>query len=181
MGKKKYIILILLICLCIYLFIPKEERLILTETQKQDMDRYYTQDETRQDLFGILEIPSLNIKNPIYKKGMKENNVDENIQLLEENISNNLKSNFIVLAGHSGNGTHAYFKNLYQLQEKEAIFFSYQNQKKEYQFFKKEEVPKTGVVYIENYDFPYLVLITCSKTKEDIQEVYYAKFIKNMT
>lgn len=181
MFKKKHAILILLIGIFLYLCIPKQENIILTKVQKQDMDRYYTQEKTKQNLFGILEIPSLNIKNPIYQKEEKENNVDKNVQLLEENISSNKKSNYIVLAAHSGNGIHAYFKDLYRLKEKESIIFHYQNERREYQFFKKENVAKTGVVYLENYDFPYLVLITCSKTKDDIQEVYYAKFIKNMT
>ena len=52
----------------------------------------------------------------------------------------------IILASHSGNGTHAYFKNLYQMKENELIFFYYQDKKQEYRFFKKEEVEKTSAI-----------------------------------
>ena len=43
---------------------------------------------------------------------------------------------------------------------------------------KKEEVKKTGTILIEEQEFPFLVLITCSKTNHQIQEVYYAKLNK---
>lgn len=180
MSKKIYLIFLLLL-LCLFLWFPKKQEIILTETQKLDMDYYLTKKETNPNLFGVLEIPSLQLKNPIYQKEVKENHVDKNIQLLEETISNSFPSSVIVLASHSGNGTHAYFKNLYQMKENELIFFYYQDKKQEYRFFKKEEVEKTGTIYLENYEFPCLIFITCSKDKGNIQEVYYAKFIKNIT
>ena len=40
---------------------------------------------------------------------------------------------------------------------------------------KKEEKLKNGTLVLDNYDFPHIILITCSKTKDNIQEIYYAK------
>lgn len=180
-SKKKIVAIILVLSLCLFLCFPKKKEITLTQTQKQDMDRYFTKEEIKKNLFGILEIPNLQLKNPIYNKGEKENQVDKNIQLLEETITKDLKSNVIVLASHSGNGIHAYFKNLHQIKENDPIYFHHQEKKLEYRFFKMEEVEKTGTIYLEHYEFPCLILITCSKEKENIQEVYYAKFIKNMT
>lgn len=147
----------------------------LTTTQRQDMDSY--RKEENLDVFGILEIPTINLKNPIYKKDSSKNKVDLNIELLEETISKE-ENYYIVLASHSGSGLHAYFKNLEKLKTQDSINFIYENEIHTYEYFKKSEVPKIGTVYLEKYDFPYIAMITCSKTKNDIQEIYYAKLVK---
>lgn len=169
---KKIMIIFLSLGIILYLISPPKE-ISLTRVQREDMDAYKKQEENT-NLFGILKIPTINIENPIYQKGTPQNNVDENIELLEETISKN-KQYYIVLASHSGTGSHAYFKNLEQLKIADKIYLTYQNNTYEYTLIKKEEVPKVGEIEITQYDFSYIVLITCSKTKEDKQEVYYAK------
>lgn len=152
------------------MLLPKNTDPITTTTQKLTMDQYLS--KKQDNLFGVLEIPSLKIKQPIYQLGTKENNVDQNVMLLEHN------EKWISLAAHSGTGTHAYFKNLNRVQIGDVIEIRYQNQTEQYLFLKKEEVKKTGTILIEEQEFPFLVLITCSKTNHQIQEVYYAKLNK---
>lgn len=164
-----------LIVLILWFFIDNNQKkeVTLSKNQIQDITSYH---EKKKEIFGILTIPDINLENPIYQKDAKENHVDQNIQLLEETMTE--KNSYIVLASHSGNGPHAYFKNLENLKNKAKIYLTYQENQREYELIKKEEVPKTGEIYLEKYNFPYLVLITCSKTVDNIQEVYYAKFIQ---
>jgi len=156
--------------------IPTSEKLLISESQIYDMDQYeaYTYPE---DMFGIITIPAISLNNPLYQINSFKNQVDQNIQLLKENIHE--EKHLIVLAAHSGNGPHAYFRNLEKLHPGNQIIIRSHDLEYHYEYFKKEEVPKTGTVYLENYDFSYLALITCSKTKDDIQEIYYAKMLQN--
>lgn len=164
MVKKLLVLFLILIGMIIYL--TRDTNTITTTTQKIAMDQYL---EQKENLFGIIEIPSLNLKQPIYPIGSKENNVDQNIMLLEQT------DHLLALASHSGNGPHAYFQKLSNISFQEPIKIIKGDETKEYHIWKMEEVKKTGTILIEEYNFPYLVLITCSKTKNQIQEVYYAK------
>lgn len=177
--KKIYIVLGIL--LVFFLPIMKENSQIINNTQKRDMDSYLKQEEKKnKKVFGVLEIAKIHLKNPLYEQYSEENNVDKNIELLEETLSANEENGILILAGHSGNGPHAYFKNLDQITKEDSIYLHYQEEIIEYQLFKKEEVPKTGTVYLNNYNFSVLALITCSKQKQNIQEVYYAKMVKKI-
>lgn len=169
MSKAKVTLFIFMILLCFIIPAHINQNTMISNTQRKDIDNYLKEESKK--LFGIIKIPSLKLENPIYPINSLENQVDKNIQLL--------KTNPIVLASHSGTGPHAYFKNLNQLKKKDHITITQEKNKYVYEYFKKEEVKKTGSVEIEKYDFPYIVLITCSKTKSDIQEVYYAKLIEN--
>lgn len=134
--------------------------------------------KNQSEIFGILTIPSLQLKKEIYPFQHPNNTVQYGIELLKETISQNSKNNFIVLAAHSGNGPHAYFNELEKLMKHDVITFQYQNQELEYQFFQKELVDKIGVIDINHYQESFLVLITCSKKYANKQEVYYAKLVK---
>lgn len=168
MSKLKPLFLILLL-LC-FLNFYREEKIILTSTQKLDLDNY-SQKQNSNDLYGVIKIPDIQIENPIYSLNSSENHVDKNIQLLNTSP--------LVLAAHSGTGPHAYFKSLNQLKKKSKIIFSHDEQIQIFEYIKKVEVNKTGSVTIEKYDFPFIALITCSKTDDQKQEIYYAKLVEN--
>lgn len=84
--------------------------------------------EKQITLYGILEIPNIKVKQPIYPKNAKENNVDKNIMLLEET------DKFIALAAHSGNGIHAYFRDLNKISLNDKILLFKENKTYEYVF-----------------------------------------------
>ncbi len=155
-------------------FLTHSSQTILTDTQQQEMDKYQMKETNK--LFGILEIPSIQLKNPIYNLDEAENNVEKNIQLLEENTKEKALD-WIVLASHSGTGQNAYFTNLNQLKINEKIYLQKDQTTYEYRFFKKEEVKKSSTLEVDSYNFPVLIMITCSETKNNIQEIYYAKRI----
>lgn len=170
MAKKASLIFLSILLLLLFLIKPSKT-IINAVTNKYNMDNYLEASESNF-LFGILEIPSLNLKQPLYQKDQKENNVDQNVMILEKSDT------FLALAAHSGNGPHAYFKNLDQLSKNDKIIIKTSSKIQEYQYFKREEVKKNGTIFVENYNFSYLVLITCSKTNNQIQEVFYAKLTK---
>lgn len=114
----------------------------------------------------------MNINNVIYKKDSTENDVNRNIYLAYE------QENIIVLAAHSGNSRISYFKNLNLLKEKDLIEFVLDNKIRTYKLFFKEEVEKNLSLKIKKYNYPVLVLITCSKIDKTKQEIYYAKLVK---
>ncbi len=170
MVKKTIVILFSLTFLLLYLF--QEENKTSTILTHQKLIDHYLEQKQPMDLFGILEIPSLNINQPIYPKDHKENRVDKHVMLLES------QDTFLAFAAHSGNGPHAYFRELDQLKKEDKIIIKSIDQTKEYQYFRKEEVLKNGSIAVIEYPFSYLVLITCSKTNDKIQEVFYAKLTK---
>lgn len=154
-------------------FYQKEDHQVFDITVKQKEDIiHYEKEEIKKDVLGVLEIPEIQLKMPIYTLNSKENNVDKNITLLKESILPPSEKSEIILAAHSGTGPHAYFKNLDKVKEKSIISFSYQNQIYRYEVIAKKEVLKNGTISLENYEKPHIVLITCSKTNDQIQEVY---------
>ena len=80
MVKKTIVILFSLTFLLLYLF--QEENKTSTILTHQKLIDHYLEQKQPMDLFGILEIPSLNINQPIYPKDHKENHVDKHVMLL---------------------------------------------------------------------------------------------------
>ena len=150
----------------------KEEK---DQIKTREIDMLEYKENIQTPLFGILEIPTISLKQPVYQKERPENEVDKNVTLLEETISQNQTHHVIILASHSGSGIHSYFKHLSYLHPNDSIYFHYQEKTIHYQLLKKEEKLKNGTLVLDNYDFPHIILITCSKTKDNIQEIYYAK------
>lgn len=149
-----------------YIFWYKKDRIIASIINYSE---YNTNNKI--DYYGILEIPKLDINNIVYNKDNKNNNVNKNIFLVNDN------SNLIVLASHSGSSPISYFNKLYKLKNNDQIIFKMNNRERKYEIFKKENVLKTGKVKIKQYNYPIIVLITCSKTNDNYQEVYYARLI----
>ena len=77
------------------------------------------------------------------------------------------KGNFI-LAGHSGIGRNAYFKNLYKLNIDDEISVFYNSNEYKYKVVNQYEIENTGTVNIvRNKAETTLTLITCSKNTKN--------------
>ena len=128
--------------------------------------------------YALLTIPKINLNQEIYPLTSKENNVNQNLQLIKgstmptENISN------VIIAGHSGSGLHAYFKDLYKLQVGDTLNFLYSNYLYTYEIKEIEYQAKTGELYLKE-EYPHmLTLITCTKNNSKTQTIYYCKLLK---
>lgn len=127
--------------------------------------------------FAILEIPNINLKRELFWNSL-ENDVNKNIWIHEKStFPDNGKSN-IILASHSGNGRHAYFKYLYKLKIGDIIKLYYQNKEYEYEIKEIENQKKNGTLYLKQEYKQMITLITCTYQNSNLQTIYYAKLIK---
>ena len=68
-------------------------------------------DETNYDYIAVLEIPKINLKRGL-SQDKYYNNVNRNVEILKGSTMPNISKGNFILAGHSGSGRVAYFRNL---------------------------------------------------------------------
>lgn len=120
--------------------------------------------EPLYEYIGVLEIPSINFKRGFLDINDKNNTVSKNIQVLNGSEYPDVLNGNFMIAGHSGSGRIAFFKNLYKLSKGEESYIYYKNKKYIYKMIESYEVQKTGIVPIKNYENKtILTLITCSQ------------------
>lgn len=131
-----------------------------------------------QEFIAVLEIPKISLKKGLYSIGSLENDVSKNIKILEQSdMPDKINGNFI-LAGHSGTGRIAYFKNLNSLLINDEIYTYYQGKKYSYKVTDKYDIQKTGKLNIKNhFGKQVLTLITCHH-KTNKQLIIIAELIK---
>ena len=128
--------------------------------------------KSNENLIAVLEIPKIDLKKGIYSINSKNNNVDKNIMLLNESDMPDVINGNFILAGHSGTGYNAYFKDLKKLELGDFAYIYYKKNKYKYSLIDKYEVEKTGkALIIKDSDISALTLITC-KDNENKQLVF---------
>lgn len=180
----KKIIVILLILLTSMLFLVSYEKTknhekindqkveaFFEQVQKENIN--ITIDE--ETYIGVLEIPKLNLKRGFYAYESEENTVEKNIELISKNCYPNENCPFI-LASHSGSSSIAFFKNLDQLTIEDKAVIHYLNESYEYKLTQIIHEPKTGTISILDTNKPQLILTTCNKKINTMQDIYI--FIK---
>lgn len=141
---------------------------IITEEPKSEVH-----EEIKINYVAILEIPKINLKKGLVDKNSYLNNVNRNIYTLKETIYPNDDISHIVLAGHSGNSSVSFFKNLYRLRNNDQIYFYYNNIKYIYQINNYYEIEKTGKMNLNLSEKSDITIITC-KSGTNKQYVYKA-------
>ncbi len=122
----------------------------------------------------ILEIPKIDLKKGILNKYDNNNNVDKNIQFIKESAYPNTNG-VTILAGHSGNTSSAYFKNLDKLDYNDKVYIYYNKNKYEYIVIDYYYIQKTGYMDIkEELKVNSLLLVTCKKNSNE-QLIYVLK------
>ncbi len=138
-----------------------------------------TEKKETKDYYAILEIPFINLKRELFPLNNSENNVNKNLFVHEISTfphSLDTSSNLII-AGHSGNGLNAYFKNLYKLSVGHKVFLYYNDNLYTYEIKEIEYQNKTGTLYLKHDYTNELVLITCTKNNKNTQTIYYASLL----
>ena len=128
----------------------------------------------RHDYYALLEIDKIDLKKELYEIDDSKNNVNRNILLHQKSVlpGDSPKSN-IILAAHSGNGSEAYFKDLYLLELGDVGKFYYQDKIWIYEIQDIEYQDKTGVLYLKEDFKEMITLITCTKGNKNKQTIYY--------
>ena len=155
---------------------PVVEDTPVIEEPTEEVKEEVKQPET-YNYVGVLEIPKINFKRGFLDIKDKNNNVNKNIQVLENSAMPNVNGGLLVIAGHSGSGRVAFFRNLYKLKENDQIYIYYENIKYIYQVQKYYEETKDGDISIDKNSESTLVLTTCSQTDKNKQIVIVSKLI----
>ena len=126
-----------------------------------------------KEYIGYLEIKKINLKQGLVSKNSKYNNVKYNIQFISTSDYPDKSLGNVILAGHSGTGYLAFFKNLYKLKNGDEAKITYKGYIYTYKIVNIYNVPKNGKVKI-NRDVhkTCLTLITCTHNSKTEQTVY---------
>jgi len=122
------------------------------------------------DYIGVLKINKINLEKGLVSKNSCYNNVNKNIQILKESDMPDVDKGNLILAGHSGSGYTAFFKNLYKLKINDDVSVFYNGYEYKYKIVNIYDIDKTGTAHIvRNANKNTLTLITCrEKTNKQI-------------
>ncbi|MBO5376227.1 MAG: sortase [Bacilli bacterium] len=155
-------------------FIEEQKNIPINETYVEESVVEELKEEPKSEekvstpnYIAVLEIPKINLKKGLFDKSSSNNNVDKNIQILKESdMPDKLNGNFI-LAGHSGNGRIAYFKNLNKLEIGDIAYVYYNGGRYGYKLVNSYEIDKTGKANIvRNANKTTMTLVTCKHNTE---------------
>lgn len=134
---------------------------------------YNKYDSNVSSYFGVLKIEKINLNGVVYYMNSKNNNVNKNIYLANDD------KNLIVLAAHSGNSKVSYFVNLHKISVGDKVNLIWNDYLRTYEIFEINYVDKTGTINVKSYNYPIILLVTCSKTLKDKQVIYFGRLIKS--
>ena len=126
--------------------------------------------DEKKDYLFILEIPKIKLNCKIYNFNDKRNDVDKNVELLKPFKLPPDNNSIVMLAGHNGNLSVSYFRNLYKLKLNDYVILNYKEKKYVYKIVNIYDVEKTGKLVVKRGDCNHiLVLITCKgKNKQTV-------------
>lgn len=128
---------------------------------------------------AVLKIPKINLEKGLVSKDSIDNNVEKNIQILNESSMPDKENGNVILAGHNGNGSTSYFRNIHKLSLDDEVSIYYNGYEYKYKVMNSYKVKKTGQVdIIRNNDKNTLTLITCYG--EDKQLIVICELIERI-
>lgn len=131
---------------------------------------------TNDEKLGVIEIPKINLKRYLYKVDAYQNNVDKNIEVLKSSDMPDVKEGNLILAGHNGNTSVGYFRNLHNLSLGDDIIVNYKGKSYNYEVSKIYDVLKTGTVAIKrDKNKNTITLITCLGSDRQLVVIGYLK------
>ena len=150
----------------------------------RDVDEIYFDTEVIEEIeditspsddnyIGVLEIPKINLKRGFLSIDNPDNIVSKNIQVIKESDMPDVENGLLIIAGHSGTGRLAFFKELHKLSDMDKVYVYYKNTKYTYTVIDKYEVEKTGRALIKRKkNITSLALITCNQEDKTKQIIY---------
>ena len=129
-----------------------------------------------ESYIGYLEIPKIKFKRGFYNIDSSLNTVEANIEIIKGSSMPDIENGNLIIAGHSGTGWKAFFRNLYQLGLGDEAIVTYAGINYKYKITNIYKEKNTGTVSIKrNYDKTTLTLITCTKDDSSTQTIYIAE------
>ena len=125
----------------------------------------------------VIEIPSINLKYGLYDINSRYNSVYYGLQILRESDMPDITNGNLIIAGHSGNSSISFFRNLHYLELDQDVYIYYNGIKYTYKIVNRYEEEKTGTITIHrNSNKTIIGLITC-KSRSNSQYVYIGELI----
>lgn len=143
------------------------------EEQGEEKKKESTASKKAKEYIGYLEISKINLKLGFVSKKSYYNNVNRNIELLSASDYPDVDKGNTIIAGHSGSGYIAFFKNLYKLSRGDTAKIYYKQKIYTYEISNIYNVPKVGYVSVNrDINKTTLTLITCTKNSKTEQTIY---------
>lgn len=125
-------------------------------------EKIFTLDDLEENSWAIF-IPQNNSLERIYE-GTDLNTLEKGVGHFIDTTKDNGN---ICLAGHNIGITVSPFKYIHRLEEKDLLYYRYNNETKKYSLAFKKEIDETDFSYIENTREDSLTVITCIVGKKD--------------
>ena len=156
-----------------------ETEIYSVNTTEVTIDEEETKTQNYQDIesyIGYLEIPKIKFRRGFYNIDSKLNTVEANIEIIKGSEMPDATNGNLIIAGHSGTGWKAFFKDLYKLEVGDEAIVTYAGINYKYKIANIYKEKNTGTVSIKrNYDKTTLTLITCTKDDSSTQTIYIAE------
>ena len=157
----------------------QETQIYNINTTEVNTDEEETATQNYQDIesyIGYLEIPKIKFKRGFYNIESTLNTVETNIEIIKGTDMPDVTNGNLIIAGHSGTGWKAFFKDLYKLEVGDEATVTYAGLNYTYKITNIYKQQNTGKVSIRrNYDKNTLTLITCTKDDSSTQTIYIAE------
>lgn len=136
--------------------------------------------KTKIDYFAVIKIPKIGLEKGLANKGSYYNNVNRNILVVKESDMPDKDKGNVILAGHSGSGRTAYFKNLHKLVRDDEVSIFYNGSEYKYKVVNQYDIEKTGTANIvRNAEKNTLTLITC-RHNTNKQIIYICELVEKV-
>ena len=136
--------------------------------------------KTKIDYFAVIKIPKIGLEKGLANKGSYYNNVNRNILVVKESDMPDKDKGNVILAGHSGSGRTAYFKNLHKLERDDEVSIFYNGNEYKYKVLNQYDIEKTGTANIvRNVEKSTLTLITC-RHNTNKQIIYICELVEKV-
>ena len=156
-----------------------ETEIYSVNTTEITTDEEENKTQNYQDIesyIGYLEIPKIKFRRGFYNIDSKLNTVEANIEIIKGSEMPDVTNGNLIIAGHSGTGWKAFFKDLYKLEVGDEAVVTYAGINYKYKITNIYKEKNTGTVSIKrNYDKTTLTLITCTKDDSSTQSIYIAE------
>lgn len=125
--------------------------------------------EKENNYVAILTIPKLNFKRGLYEQHSPGSELSKNIIFLDNSDMPNKKNSRVIIVGHSGDTSNAYFKYLYKLKYRDLLYLYFNGVKYTYQVSDIYDIRKNGTLALEsNKDKKTLTLVTCKGSHKQL-------------
>lgn len=147
----------------------------------QDVVQEYrvTNNHSKNDPVGILTIPSVNIKEPVYEGPATDQQLNKGLSFVSASDSVNDRN--IAVAGHRMEGRHIQFNDLINVKKGSDVYFEINHEKRHYKIERVQKVKPNNIDVLDETRDKQLTLITCDdydNGKWQKRLVYQAKEVK---